>query len=72
MCQIKMFSIQEVNSDRPVHMAAVYYIGVILDVLMNEYLKKITCAKFQIDFFKTELLVHVYTGGHPNRRTRLN
>ena len=72
--QMKEFSIQTLDSDCSVCMAAICYSGPISAVPTNEQLlgKKKTCSKFQIDISKTEGLVRVYTDGRTDRRTWLN
>ena len=61
--QIKKFSIQVVDSDCSVCMAAIWYSGPISVVPTNEqfFSEKWTGAKFQSDSLKTEGLVCIYT-----------
>ena len=63
--QMKEFSVQTLDSDCSVYMAAICYSGPISAVPTNEQLlcKKKTCSKFQIDISKTEGLVRIYTDG---------
>ncbi len=72
--QMKEFSIQALDSDCSVCMAAICYSDPISAVPTNEQLlcEKSTGAKFQIDISKTEGLVRVYTDGRTDRRTWLN
>ena len=68
--QMKKLSIQALDSNRPVCMAAICFNGPMLALPTNEQLfrEKRTCAKFQIDIdylSKTEGLVRVCT----NRQT---
>ena len=66
LCQIKKFTIQVLDSDCSVCMSAICYGGPISAVPTNEQLlsQKWTGANFQIDSFKTEGLVCIYTDGH--------
>ena len=57
--QIKKFFIQKVNFDRSVYMSAISYCDPMWTVPTNEQLlgEEETCAKFEIDISKTEVLV---------------
>ena len=59
-CQMKRFSIQELDLDRSVCMSAICYSAPILVLAANEQ-QKSTFAKFQINISKTEALIRVYT-----------
>ena len=67
--QMKGFSIQALDSDCSVFMAAICYGGPISVVPTNEQLlcEKRTGAKFQIDSLKTEGLVCIYTDRRTDR-----
>ena len=71
---MKEFSIQTLDPDCSVCMAAICYGGPILEFPTNEQLlcEKITGAKFQIDSLKTERLVCIYKDGRTGGRTWLN
>ena len=73
-CQMKEFSIQALDSDRSVNMAAICYSGPISAVsTIEQFLsEKRADTKFQIDSLTTEGLVCIYTDGRTDRRTWLN
>ena len=61
--QIKKFSIQELNFERSVCMAAICFSGPITAIPTNEQHLEVkrSCASLQNDISKTEALVCVYT-----------
>ena len=69
--RMKKFSIQTLDSDCSVYMAAICYSDPISAVPTNEQLlgEKKKCSKFQIDISKTEGLVRVYTDGQTDGQT---
>ena len=71
---MKISSIQTLDTDHSVCMAAICYSGPKSVALTNDQFlhEKRTGAKFQIDILKTERLSRIHTDGRTDRWTLLN